>query len=163
MNAEAIIEKLGLEPLSEEGGFYRRTFTSKILMGEAVSSEVSIGTCIYFLVTKEMFSAMHKIESDEIFHYYGGDTVEMLELGENGEGKWCSIGFDIGKGVYPQKHVPKGRWQGLLIKEGGSFGYSLLGCAVTPGFLWKDFTLGDRAVLIQEYPHFSKDIESLTR
>jgi len=111
------------------------------------------------MVTAQSPSRMHKVESDEIWHFYDGDSLEMLQL--DGEGaRVISIGNDIEAGERPQVLVPAGVWQGVRVKPGGS--YALVGATVSPGFDFADFSHGDRAALIAEYPDAAELITALT-
>lgn len=175
MNAETIIELLGLKPHPEEGGFYSETYrsgeyiTQSALPGRYIG-ERTFGTCIYYLITNAIsteiaqragFSALHKLESDEIFHFYLGDPLEMLNLYPDGSGKVINIGSRLDKGEVPQVIVEKGVWQGTRLKDGGKF--ALLGTTVAPGFEFRDYTHGNRDELIEQYPLWKEFIMELTR
>lgn len=166
LSAEQVIEKLGLIPHPEEGGYFRETYRSderlpkKVLPARYISGR-TFGTCIYYLLTPETFSAMHLLESDEIFHFYMGSPVSMLQLMPDGSGKVVVIGTDLGRGESPQVIVRAGVWQGsrLLLDTG----YALLGTTVAPGFEFEDYHHGDRQELIQQYPNYQDEIVRLTR
>jgi predicted cupin superfamily sugar epimerase len=164
-SAAEIIELLGLEPLKIEGGWYCELWRSKRnlnadILGEPYCSARSLGTSIYYLLTPETFSAIHRLPSDEIFHFYLGDTVRMLQLLPDGEGKVLELGTDIAAGQRPQVVVPSNVWQGCRLTEGGRF--ALMGTTVIPGFEFEDFTSGNRMDLIQQYPSYEKQITQLT-
>jgi predicted cupin superfamily sugar epimerase len=108
-----------------------------------------------------MFSALHRVASDEIFHFYLGDPIEMLQLWPDGSSKVVLIGADIEKGMAPQVVVQQGVWQGSRLVDGGQF--ALLGCTVSPGFAFADYENGSRQLLIQSYPGCKKMICALTR
>src|ERR1041385_8561277 len=85
MTAEEIIALLKLKPHPKEGGFFAETWRADEAIPPGVlpprySGPRAIGTCIYYLLTPTTFSAMHRLQSDEIFHFYLGDPVEMLQL-----------------------------------------------------------------------------------
>src|SRR5260370_38227 len=88
------------------------------------------------------FSEMHRLASDEVFHFYAGDAVEMLQLIEGGGGKIVVIGSDLMRGQRPQVVVERGVWQGARLVEGGH--WALLGCTVSPGFEFEDYESGVR-------------------
>ena len=167
MKAEQIIEKLDLKPLPGEGGFYRETYRSEKVDAPAtifgINSTESrvISTAIYYLVTAESFSALHRIESDEVFHFYSGDPVEMIQIDHNGKLTRHMLGSDIFNGESPQVVVRKGTWQGLKLKNGGA--WALMGTTVSPGFEFQDFELGDRDKLTKRCPQHKKEIENYTR
>jgi uncharacterized protein len=162
--AEDIIRALGLKP-HPEGGFYLETYRcEEVLPTEVLPNRYSgprvFGTCIYYLLTADTFSMLHRLQSDEIFHFYFGDPLEMLQLFPDGTGKIMSIGTDLQQGMLPQVVVEKEVWQGLRLCEGGVF--ALLGTTVAPGFDFRDFETGDRLSLQKAYPAFSEMIRALT-
>jgi predicted cupin superfamily sugar epimerase len=176
MTADEVKKLLGLAPHPREGGWYVRAYEA----GERVGSEAFAhrepaaryagarltGTAIYYLLEPGTFSEMHRLKSDEIFHFYAGDSVEMLQLHANGSGAIVGIGNDLGAGERPQVVVPRGIWQGSRLAEGGAaggHGWALLGCTVSPGFEFEDYEKGDRAQLCAAWPAFGGLIRQLTR
>ena len=156
---DKIIKELNLIPLPEEGGFYRETYRSSFKSTFSIG-ERTAGTCIYYFITPEDFSALHRVKGDEIFHFYYGDPVEMFQIDEKGPSK-IIIGNDIFKGQRPQVVVPSMVWQGTRLCEGGKI--ALLGCTVFPGFEFEDFEIAARAEFLQKYPAFSQEIVRYTR
>jgi predicted cupin superfamily sugar epimerase len=157
---------LGLRPHPTEGGFYVETYRSQeVLSGDSPPARYrgprAFGTAIYYLITPDSFSAMHCLPTDEIFHFYLGDPVEMLQLSADGGGKLLYIGTDIASGQRPQVIVPKDVWQGSRLVAGGRF--ALLGATMAPGFDFADYQTGKRQELIGRYPDFRDLITSLTR
>ena len=118
-------------------------------------------TAIYYLVTPDDFSALHKVASDEIFHFYSGDPVEMIQIDEDGKLTHHTLGSDIFKGQSPQVVVRHGVWQGLRLKHGGA--WALMGTTVSPGFEFEDFVLGGRDELTKAFPQHRDDIIRFTR
>ncbi|MDI6740316.1 MAG: cupin domain-containing protein [Candidatus Edwardsbacteria bacterium] len=166
MNVEAIIRLLKLKPLDFEGGYFAETYRS----GESIPAHAlpkryrgkrGHGTAIYFLLTPDTFSAIHRLKSDEVFHYYAGDPVEMLLLQSKDKGQRLLLGTDLRKRQRPQIIVPRGVWQGARLVTGGK--WALLGTTVAPGFEREDFELGKRNVLIAKYPKYARLIVSLTK
>src|SRR4029079_3590727 len=96
-----------------------------------------VATCIYYLLTPDTFSAIHRVKSDEIFHFYAGDAIEMLQLWPGGETNVVTIHNDLAASVEPQIIVPAGVWQGCRLVPGGQ--WALMGCTVAPGFDYTDF------------------------
>src|SRR5207249_3960045 len=96
------------------------------------SGDRSVSTAIYYLLTPGTFSALHRLKSDEIFHFYAGSPVKMLQLHEDGRGEEIILGSDVLAGQQPQVLVRRGVWQGSYLLPGGEF--ALLGCTVAPGF-----------------------------
>lgn len=152
-DAESIIRELGLAP-HPEGGFFRQTYRNAVTVGDR-----ALSTAIYFLLTHDNPSRMHRVTSDEIWHFYAGDPIEMLQLGE-GEPRIVRIGPNLAAGERPQVLVPGGVWQGVRVQPGGR--YALVGATVTPGFDFADFSMGDRAELIGCYPQAAELITALT-
>jgi predicted cupin superfamily sugar epimerase len=161
--AQRLIETLQLQPHPKEGGFFRETYRSTDLLTALPGrypSDRCAGTAIYYLLTPGTFSALHLLHSDEIFHFYTGDTVRMLQLHPDGRGEEIVLGSDVLAGQRPQVVVPYGVWQGSMLEPGGEF--ALLGCTVAPGFEYVDYVHGNRAELIARHPAFEKHIEQLT-
>ena len=164
--AERIISMLGLEPHPEEGGYFSETYKADDyiaaeLLGDRYSGSRSFCTAIYYLLTPDTFSTMHRVKSDEIFHFYSGDTVEMLQLWPDGSGRRVLIGNDIENGVLPQVMVPAGVWQGCRLIPGGE--YALMGTTVSPGFEYDDYEAADRYELLRSYDGYTDLIKALTR
>jgi predicted cupin superfamily sugar epimerase len=167
MNAEQLIQALGLSPHPSEGGFFRETYRAELpippdaLPAAYAGAARAASTAIYYLLTPDTFSAMHRLPGDEIFHFYLGDPVEMLQLREDGSGEVVVLGQVLAAGMRPQVVVPGGVWQGSRLRDGGR--YALLGTTRSPGFDFADFQLGERAALAQAYPAFAEKIHKLTR
>ncbi|MBN2751084.1 MAG: cupin domain-containing protein [Rhodospirillaceae bacterium] len=163
--AEKLIATLGLIPHPNEGGYFKETYRStqkwgRSTLSEEYGGERSVGTAIYYLLTPNTLSALHRVQSDEMFHFYLGDPVEQLRLFPNGTGEIVTIGSDILAGETPQTLVPRTVWQGAQLKPGGRF--ALLGCTVNPGFEFADYEHGDRAALITQWPEHAGLITALT-
>jgi uncharacterized protein len=166
MTAEDVKKLLGLQPHPREGGCYVRTYESAELVSATAFAdgrypgERRTGTAIYYLLEKGTFSEMHRLKSDEVFHFYLGDAVEMLQLREGGDGKIIVIGNNLGRGHRPQATAERGVWQGTRLIEGGN--WALLGCTVSPGFEFEDYESGTREKLCEQWPEFSEQIVALT-
>lgn len=168
MTAQDVIRMLDLKPLPEEGGYYRETYRSrdagvptKASMAGSNLPKRHASTAIYYLVTPESFSALHRVKSDEIFHFYAGDAVEMIQINESGELQNITIGSDISNGELPQVLVEKGIWQGTRLKAGGR--WALMGTTVAPGFEFEDFETGERTKMLKLFPQHREDIIRFTR
>ena len=160
MTAEEIKALLNLEPHPREGGFYRRTYASASTVNLPRGSRPT-GTAIYYLLEPGTFSAMHVLASDEIFHFYLGDPVEMLQLHPDGRSAVFTLGPDIKAGQQVQLVVPAGVWQGSRLIDGGKA--ALLGCTVTPGFDFADYRNSSYAELAAQWPEQAERIRALTR
>ncbi|HEX6790090.1 MAG TPA: cupin domain-containing protein [Candidatus Krumholzibacteria bacterium] len=159
-NADDILRLLRLEPLPREGGFFRETFRSALRVRSAAGDERDAATAIYYLLTPGVFSALHRLPGDEVFHFYLGDPVEMLQLHPDGRPDTVVLGTDIGTGMQPQVVVPGGVWQGTRLRPGGRF--ALMGTTMSPGFDPRDYEPGDRAALLQSHPNARDLIIALT-
>jgi hypothetical protein len=165
LTVDQIKKQLGLIA-HPEGGYYIQTYKS----AELISHETldprypgarATGTAIFYLLEPGTFSELHRLKSDEIFHFYLGDPVEQLQLWQDGSSRLAIIGSDLARGHTPQLVVPKDVWQGARLVSGGSF--ALLGCTVAPGFEFEDYESGTRESLIHKYPSRRELISSLTR
>lgn len=160
MTAEDLIRQLKLEPHPAEGGYFVETYRS-LLPIPAHGSMRAASTCIFYLLTPDTCSALHRLASDEIFHFYLGDPVEMLLLHPDGRGEEIVLGQDLTAGQRLQVVVPLGVWQGARLRDGGR--YALMGCTVAPGFDYRDYEHGRPATLAAQYPAWHKQIERLSR
>ncbi|MGH9739416.1 MAG: cupin domain-containing protein [Candidatus Acidiferrales bacterium] len=166
LTIEQIKTLLKLEPLPNEGGFYAETYRSPHTLRQdalpaVYSGDRSLATTIYFLLTPESFSAMHKLRGDETHHFYLGDPVEMLQLNADGTGEPILIGPKIEAGMRLQHTVLGGCWQGARVAPGGKF--ALLGTTMAPGFDPADFEIGSRERLSALYPPYAALIALLCR
>jgi predicted cupin superfamily sugar epimerase len=163
MTAEQLITALQLQPLSLEGGYYRETYRSDLelplsALQRRYRSAKAASTAIYYLLTPDTFSALHRLPTDELYHFYLGDPVELLQLDETG-GRVVTLGPDILAGQCVQSVVRGGVWQGSVLKQGGAF--ALLGTTMAPGFDFSDYEAGVSAHLTARYPDFADRIARL--
>ena len=166
-----------MEPLRKEGGFYIETHRAPEMLkndsllaaakpsGEAgpagFPADRNLASTILYLLTAKTISLLHRLKSDEMFHFYLGDPVTMLQLYPDGRSELFTLGHDILAGQKVQVIVPKGVWQGAFVQPGGKF--ALMGCSVSPAFDENDFELGDRDALLNQYPDLHEYILKLTR
>lgn len=155
VTAKKLIELLELEPLPEEGGMTRQTYFSSKKIGEEPG-----GTCIYYLLSGEAFSHLHRLTGDEIYHFYLGDPVELVELLPDGRVKTTILGSDILGNQKVQHLVPAGHWQGSRLADGGS--WALMGTTMCPGYTDACYEHGDAEVLKGQYPEAEEAIQKLT-
>lgn len=169
MDARFYINALQLLP-HPEGGFYRETYrsTSQVTVQPGAGPDAqrdaamrSSSTGIYFLLEQDNFSAFHKIASDEMWHFYAGQALEVLELRASGELIHTRLGADVLHGEVHQHVVRANTWFASRVCAGGSF--AVVGCTVAPGFDFADFCLADRAALTQQFPGHEHVIAELTR
>jgi predicted cupin superfamily sugar epimerase len=159
------IEKLGLIP-HPEGGYYRQTYRADVVIArEALPAGFAgaraASTAIYFLLEGKNFSAFHRLQSDEVWHFYAGEPliVHVIEPG----GKYSSIllGRDVDAGQVLQGVVRAGCWFASHVADWKS--WALVGCTVAPGFEFEDFEMGKREELVTAYPQHREVVERLTR
>ncbi len=164
-----IIRLLSLKPLPAEGGLFVQTYISdEVLPPECIPARYRgvskpFGTAIYYLLTSDSdsFSALHRLPTDEIYHFYLGDPVELLLLYPDGSSQRIVLGQDILAGQFVQWVVPRAVWQGSRLLPGGE--YALLGTTMAPGFTPEDYEEGKRDHLIAQYPNEAERIVQLTR
>jgi len=154
-----------MQPLSDEGGWYVQTHRSALELPQSVlppgyPGPRTVSTAILYLLTAHTCSRLHRLRSDEIFHFYLGDAVQMLQLGP--AGAWCvlELGPDILANQQCQVCVPAGTWQGAFLQDGGKF--ALMGCTVAPGFEFADYEGGRRDSLLRRYPGAAELVKRLT-
>jgi predicted cupin superfamily sugar epimerase len=166
MTSADVIERLGLQPLPGEGGYFRQTWSAPQRLSPGVAGvdvEKAVGTAIYYLVTAapDGFSAMHRLPTDEVYHFYLGDPVEQLLLHPDGRSDVVQLGPDLAAGQRVQHVAPRGVWQGTRLRPGGA--WALLGTTMAPGFDLRDYEPGDRGSLVTAYPSSAELIRALTR
>lgn len=150
-----LIEELNLLP-HPEGGFYKETYRSeRSLVGE----ERNLLTSIYFLLTSENVSRFHRIKSDELWYFHAGSPLIVHTLSERGHVQH-HLGLDLSKGQQPFLWIPKDTIFGSTVLAKDSF--SLVSCAVAPGFDFSDFELFARDTLLLAYPEHKEIVERLT-
>lgn len=161
MNADHYIRHLNLQP-HPEGGYYKEVYRSAGSLDiPGFPGPRQLCTSIYFLLEKGNFSAFHRIRSDEIWHFYAGDPLEVIEIDPSGKLNITTLGRDAEKGERFQYVVPAGNWFGSRVKSGSTF--SLVGCTVSPGFDFSDFEMAQCVSLSKEFPQHQGIIEQLTR
>ena len=159
MTADDVIRWLDLQPHPVEGGCFRETCRSADILS-AYDGSRSVSTAIYYLLKPGHVSEMHTLPGDEVFHFYLGSPVRMLQLWPGGVGKEVVLGPDLTAGQVPQLVVPAGVWQGTKLL--GDNGFALLGATMAPGFDYADYRGGSRAELTAGWPRFKDRIAELT-
>ena len=157
MTAEDWIARLQLEP-HPEGGYFRRSYTAglTLLLPDRAGPRPA-ATAIYYLLKSGQRSRLHRLKSDELWHFYTGSplTVHVLD----GEGQYAarSLGSDPTLGQQFQLSISAGCWFGATVDDPA--GFSLVGCTVAPGFDFADFELANRSALVRQYPRYIGIIE----
>jgi predicted cupin superfamily sugar epimerase len=156
--ALALVHALGLAP-HPEGGFYREMFRASQVV-QTPRGPRAASTAIYFLLPAGTFSALHRVASDEVWHHYDGDPLELHTIAESGEHTATVLGKGIQQGDRPQHVVRAGVWQ-AAVPRGARF--ALCGCTVAPGFDFVDFEMPRRDELTMRFPHLTTLVQQLTR
>ena len=165
MTAKDFISHFQMLP-HPEGGYYKETFRSnglihKSALPENFSGDRSFSTAIYFLMEKGNFSAFHRIKSDECWHFYAGQTLDVLIIQQNGDLEIIKLGSNIVKGETFQYVVPANCWFASRPADDGDF--SFVGCTVAPGFDFVDFELAHAEIISKQFPQHKNIIASLCR
>ena len=153
------IDKLELSK-HPEGGWFKEEYRSaesipSTALDNRFDAERSISTSIYFLLEKGAFSAFHRIKSDETWHFYDGDSLNIHSISPQGEYKLYVLGLNIENGELPQITVPHGDF--FAAETNGSF--TFVGCTVAPGFDFNDFEMPKKQDLSALYPNHISLIE----
>jgi len=164
MTADDTIEQLGLSP-HPEGGHYRQTYRAgEHIPASALAARYdeprATSTGIYFLLRAGEVSHLHRLKSDEMWHFYTGSPLIVHVITPDGGHQTRHLGLDLSAGQQPQYVVPHGCWFGAEV-AGGS-GFALVGNTVAPGFDFADFELADRADLSARFPAHADLIAHLT-
>ena len=164
-NAKYWIEKLQLEA-HPEGGYFRQTYRADaVIAREALPAGFAgaraVSTAIYFLLEGQNFSAFHRLRSDEVWHFYAGETLIVHVIDPAGKYSSILLGNDPDAGQVLQAVVRAGCWFASHVADWKSF--AVVGCTVAPGFDFEDFEMGTRKELVREYPQHREVIERLTR
>jgi uncharacterized protein len=148
-----------------EGGYFAETYrSSEKIPQNALPSRFkgdrSFSTGIYFLLESHHISALHRIESDEMWHFYAGCSLHVYVIDEEGNLEIIRLGNNPEKGEVFQAVVPAGRWFGSKPAEENS--YSFVGCTVAPGFDFEDFEMKNRKELLTMFPQHEEIVKMLT-
>ena len=161
-DAQYWIDKLQLQA-HPEGGYFAESFRSEETLTQGLPQRYSgpraLFTSIYFLLPPGQFSSLHRLQTDEIWHYHQGGPLELVFLNE--DGAWSSklLGPDPDAGQQLQQLAPRGHWFGArpLNPE-----YALVACTMSPGFEFTDFELARRSALLAAYPQWTSEINAFT-
>jgi uncharacterized protein len=157
-----LIETLGLAPHPERG-YFRETYRAELTLDSAPhAGPRAASTAIYFLITREAPSTyLHRLRSDEVFHFYEGGPLEVLLLRAGEPAQVALLGNDLARGQRPQLVIPAGTWFGAELGAGVS--HCLIGCTVAPGFEFADFELAQGLELASAFPAEAERISRMTR
>jgi predicted cupin superfamily sugar epimerase len=157
-SVKSLIEHYNLQPLPVEGTLFASTYRS----AQEYENGKPVGTAIIAMYSDDppSMSLFHKLEYDEVWHFYGGDPLRLILLYPDGSSRDVIMGSDPLKGQLVQFVIPAGVWQAGHLREGGR--YSLFGCTVAPGFTGDIFEGGTREELLAKYPDRTEDINRLS-
>jgi predicted cupin superfamily sugar epimerase len=163
LTSQQLIDKYRLRS-HPEGGYYLETYRSKeMIPSDALPDRFkggrSFSTSIYFLLEGKQFSAFHRIQADELWHFYDGVGLHIYVIYPDGIGDVLKLGDDLANGYSFQHIVPSGSW--FASKPADENGFSFVGCTVAPGFDFADFELADKRQLIKQYPEHEEWISNL--
>lgn len=163
-DAQYWLEKLKLLP-HPEGGFFIETYRSEEVyhekhLPERFTGERNISTSIYYLLENDQCSKLHRIKSDEMWHFYDGSGLIIYAIDAKGNLTENKLGLNCDEGDSPQVLIKAGDWFGAKLNKPGT--YCLAGCTVSPGFHFEDFEMGDRKNLLELFPQHEDIILKLT-
>ena len=167
--AARLIEHYHMQRIPAEGPWFSLTYTSAdAFQGSALPARYAgrphaAGSAIVVIETTADFSALHRLQTDEVWHFYGGSPLDMLLLYPDGHGQTITLGPDVLAGQWPQLTVPRGVWQGSAPHDRSRGAYSFVGDQLSPGFEYADFEMGYRDALERAYPAYAKAVERFTR
>jgi predicted cupin superfamily sugar epimerase len=162
---DELVGALALAP-HPEGGYFRETYRAAeelTSLPPRFAGSRSVSTAIYYLLAEHAFSALHRIRSDEVWHFYLGDPLALTVISDAGELRTIVLGTDLAAGHVPQTVVEAGAWFGARLEAPAPGRFALVGCTVAPGFSFDDFELADRDALVARFPRHAVTIRGLTR
>ena len=169
MTAAYYVGKFNMQP-HPEGGYFAETYRSAETVSQSAlpgrfGGNRSFGTAIYFLLESHHISALHRIQSDEIWHFYAGGPLEIFVIYPDKALTIIRLGNNPEQDEVYQAVVPAGCWFGskpVVDANVDGTGFSFVGCTVAPGFDFADFEMADRTALLAEFPEHKDVIELLT-
>ncbi|MEM6428419.1 MAG: cupin domain-containing protein [Deinococcota bacterium] len=174
MSADDWISALDLHP-HPEGGHYKQVYRATQIISQAnlpasFAGDRAAATAIYFLLKEGEISAFHRLQADELWHFYTGCPLEIHVITLDSQYSRFELGLDLVNGQRPMQVIPGGVWFGACLKPstgqddatGLAACFTLIGCTVTPGFDFEDFELAERDTLLQDFPEHHNIIKQLT-
>lgn len=163
ITVQELIKLYNLQP-HPEGGYFSETYRAegtiaKEALAKGFKGDRNYSTAIYFLLPEGAKSKLHRLQSDEVFHFYLGDPLTVVQILPEGKVEKTVLGPDVKAGHKLQHVVPAGCWFGAYPNPGSRF--SFIGTTVAPGFDFQDFELGGRLELLKQFPKAKEVIEML--
>ena len=164
--ARRIVARLGMAKIPHEGPWFVETWRSPDRVEGALAARYDgpriAGTAILALITDESFSALHRLATDELWHFHAGAPLELFTIGADGRDECVTLGADLLGGEHPQRRVPAGTWMAAR-PLGGQEAWTLIGNTLAPGFEFADYEAGEREALIRLCPAQAARIRACTR
>jgi uncharacterized protein len=165
MTASYLVSKHQMLP-HPEGGYYKQTYQSDEILNAAhlparFGGNRLFSTAIYFLLEGKQFSAFHRIKSDELWHFYYGNKLNIYVIHLNGELEIIKLGNNPMNDENFQAVVKAGCWFASQPEQVN--GFSFVGCTVSPGFDFADFELAKADELVKQFPQHKDLIHELCR
>lgn len=168
---EEVIRLLDLKPLTVEGGMWAQGYVSDEMVPadqfEGRDTDRPLYGTIYFLITPDSFSCMHKLATDEVWYHHCGPALKLLLIWPDGRSEIRLLGQDLLKGERPQIAVPRGVWQGSLMDmphDPRPDIYTLVSTSMAPAYQDRDFTAGTydelKAYVPDEYENLLRKLTS---
>jgi len=158
LTAGDVIRHFDLRPLPVEGGYYRVTYTGDLrlpasVLPASIRAARPAKSVIYYLLTADTQSRLHRLETDEMWHFYMGDWVDLYVFGTEDDYANIQLGHDLLEGQTVQAVVPAHSWFGARLQSGGR--WALMACSLAPAYSDEDFSLPDDeefASLLARFP-----------
>ena len=164
-DSEFFIREYGMN-VHPEGGYYVESYRSHETIPQTglpkrFNGDRSFCSEIHFLLIGNVFSAFHRIKSDETWHFYYGHPLELIIIHQDGRLQTVLMGGGPFHPSYFQFTVPQGAW--FASRCTNEHGFSFAGCTVAPGFDFNDFELAVPDELSNEFPAHEKLIRQFCR
>ena len=155
--SKEMIELLGMTPLPVEATYFVSTYRSS----DNTATGGPVGTAMIGLYSSDppSRSLFHRLNFDEVWHFYGGDPLRLVMLHPAGSTEEVVMGSDLRAGHLVQLVIPAGVWQAGELVPGGR--WALFGCTMAPGFTGTCFEGGRVGDLVAAYPSREADIRRL--
>ena len=156
---EELVELWDLQDMVTENVLFTQSYAATRYGPDA--KPLSTATIALLTSDKSSFSDMHRLPTDELWHFYLGDPIELLLLYPNGKDELVILGHDVLNGQRIQKTVPAAVWMGARVRPGGEYG--VFGNTMAPGYVLSDFEGANAAELCERWPHRTELIMALIR
>jgi predicted cupin superfamily sugar epimerase len=165
LTADKIMKALQLIPLEPEGGYFKEVYRSdekieKSALPKRFPGSRTLSTSIYYMLKKGMKSTAHRLKADEIWHFYLGGPLTLVEIEPDGKVRKTIMGHDLENGQVLQYVFRRGTVFGAYLSDKAE--YALIGATVAPGFEYEDFEMPSKEDLLKEFPNAAEAIELLT-